>query len=299
MIRWSLGIALAVGILLALSPLAVASAVLPAGRAASGPPSLDAASAHAGARSQDRDAYDEDDRSGPGGGGDDGDDSSGHGGDDEDPVAVTGPVPTGSTVIAILDDDGYTPSTVTIDMGGTVTFVNQHHDEHTATGSAFDTGLIDPGMTASVTFDAPGTYAFGCIIHPEMTGTIGVRDADGVVPSPTPPPSAPPPAAALHEVAIIDFGFRPTESVVAVGTTVAWTVTQQSPHTVTASDGSFDSGILDVGGRFQHTFLEPGTFAYACRLHPEMQATIVVDPSLPAVSALPGSSATASPSAGP
>src|SRR6188472_2456913 len=85
MIRWSLGIALAVGILLALSPLAVASAVLPAGRAASGPPSLDAASAHAGARSQDRDAYDEDDRSGPGGGGDDGDDSSGHGGDDEDP----------------------------------------------------------------------------------------------------------------------------------------------------------------------------------------------------------------------
>ena len=43
----------------------------------------------------------------------------------------------------------------------------------------------------------------------------------------------------------------------------------------------------------------PGTFAYACRLHPEMQATIVVDPSLPAVSPLPGSSAAASPSAGP
>ena len=184
-------------------------------------------------------------------------------------------------------------------MGGTVTFVNQHHDEHTATGSAFDTGLIDPGLTASVTFDAPGSYAFGCIIHPEMTGTISVRDAQGVVPSPTPPPSAPPAAAALAEVAIIDFGFQPTESVVAIGTTVAWTVTQQSPHTVTADDASFDSDILDVGGRYEHMFLEPGTFAYHCRLHPDMHGTIVVDASLPAVSPLPGSSVAASPSAGP
>ena len=288
---------MAVGVLLALAPVALASSSDPAGRSATGLTSRDPASGPVDGGS--RDTGGDDDHSGPGGGGDDGDDRSGHGGGDDDPVAVTGPVPTGSTVISILDDDGYTPPTVTIDVGATVTFVNQHHDEHTATGSAFDTGLIGPGLTASVTLDVPGTYAFGCIIHPEMTGTIGVRDADGVVPSPTPPPSAPPPAAALQEVAIIDFGFRPTESVVAMGTTVAWTVTQESPHTVTASDESFDSEILDVGGRFQHTFLDPGTFAYACRLHPEMQATIVVDPSLPAVSPLPGPSAAASPSAGP
>jgi plastocyanin len=227
------------------------------------------------------------------------DDRSGRRGGDEDPVPVTGPIPTGSAVIAILDDDGYTPATLEIDPGGSVTFVNQHHDEHTATGSAFDTGIIEPGLTATVTFDTPGSYAFGCIIHPEMTGTIGVRDASGVVPSPTPPPSAPPASAAIRDVAIIDFAFQPTESVVAIGTTVAWTVTQQSPHTVTAADGSFDSGILDVGGRFQHVFLDPGTFAYACRLHPEMQATIVVDPTLPAVSPLPVPSASALASAGP
>jgi hypothetical protein len=68
---------------------------------------------------------------------------------------------------------------------------------------------------------------------------------------------------------------------------------------VTAADGSFGSEILSAGDRFQHTFLEPGTFAYACRLHPEMQATVVVDPSLPAVSPIPGSSVGPSPSAGP
>jgi plastocyanin len=230
---------------------------------------------------------------------DDDDGRSGHGGGDEDPVPVTGPIPSGSTVIEILDDDGFTPSTVEVDAGGSVTWVDRHHDEHTATGSAFDTGLIEPGGTATVVFETPGTFAFGCIIHPEMTGTIGVRDASGVVPSPTPPPFARPASAAVVDVAIIDFDFQPTESVVAIGTTVEWTVTQQSPHTVTAADGSFDSGILDVGGRFQHTFLDAGTFAYACRLHPQMQATVVVDASLPAVSPMPGPSTSAAASVGP
>ena len=230
---------------------------------------------------------------------DDDDDRSGRRGGDEDLVPVTGPIPSGSTVIDILDDDGFTPSTVTVDAGASVTWVNQHHDEHTATSSAFDTGRIEPGMTATVTFDTPGSYPFGCIIHPEMAGTVDVRDASGGVPSPTPPPSAPPASAALVDVAIIDFGFEPTETVVAMGTTVAWTVTQESPHTVTAADGSFDSGILDVGGRFQHTFLDAGTFAYACRLHPQMQATVVVDASLPAVSPMPGPSPSAAASAGP
>ncbi len=219
--------------------------------------------------------------------------------EDDDAAVVTGPVPSGTTVISILDDDCFTPSTAMVDLGGSVTFVNQHSDEHTATGSAFDTGRIDTGETATVAFDTPGTYAFGCVIHPEMTGTIAVRDASGVVPSPTPPSSAPPVTAAIEEVAIIDFGFEPAESVVAIGTTVAWTVTQASPHTVTAADGTFDSGILDVGGRFQHTFAEPGTFAYACRLHPDMQATVVVDPSLPAVAPLPEASSGPSPSSGP
>lgn len=230
---------------------------------------------------------------------DDDDDRSGRRGGEERPVPVTGPIPSGTAVVDILDDDGFTPPQLEVDAGGSVTFVNQHHDEHTATGSAFDTGIIEPGDTATVTFDTPGTYAFGCVFHAEMTGTIGVRDASGVVPSPTPPSSAPPASAALTEVAVIDFGFEPVESVVPMGMTVAWTVTQASPHTVTAADGSFDSGILDVGGRFQHTFLEPGTFAYACRLHPQMQGTIVVDRSLPAVSPLPGPSASAGPSAGP
>jgi plastocyanin len=289
------GLVLALIMLLALTPAVVAAPVVQVDPAATGQ-TLPGGSDQGAAVSSSDD--DDDDGSGSGGGDDDGD-RSGSGGGDDEPIVVTGPVPSGSTVVSILDDDGYTPATATIDVGGSVTFVNQHHDEHTATGSAFDTGLIQPGLTATVTFQTPGTFAFGCIIHPEMTGTIAVRDATGVVPSAAPPPSAPPAGAAVEEVAIIDLAFEPAETVVAVGTTVAWTVTQASPHTVTAADGSFDSGILDVGGRFEHTFLEPGSFAYACQLHPQMQATVVVDPSLPAVASASGAPAAASPSGAP
>lgn len=313
MSRSILGLVLAIAALLALAPAVVAAPDAPIDGTATEGSVRAPGRAATGAVSGDHDDADDDgddDRSGSGSGDDDGDDPSGSAGDDDcsepredddddDPVVVTGPIPSGSTVISIFDDDCFTPGTATIDIGGSVTFVNQHSDEHTATGAAFDTGLIDTGQTATVTLDTPGTYAFGCIIHPEMTGTIGVRDATGVVPSPTPPASAPPASAAVEEVAIIDFGFEPTESTVAVGTTVAWTVTQASPHTVTADDGSFDSEILDVGARYEHTFLDPGTFAYRCRLHPEMVATIVVDPSLPAVSPLPGAATGPSPSAGP
>lgn len=298
--RTFLSLVLAVLATLVLVPVVAAAPVAPVDTAA-----RTTAGDHDDARDDD-----DEDRSGPGGGDrdDDDDDSDSDSDDDcprprddddDDPVVISGPIPSGTTVIDIFDDDCFTPDTATIDLGGSVTFVNHHSDEHTATGSAFDTGRIDTGQAATVTLDTPGTYAFGCVIHPEMTGTIAVRDASGVVPSPTPPASAPPVAGAIAEVAIIDFAFEPTESVVAIGTTVDWTVTQQSPHTVTAADGSFDSGILDVGGTFQHTFLEPGSFAYTCRLHPQMQATVVVDPSLPAVSPLPGASAGPSPSAAP
>jgi len=209
-------------------------------------------------------------------------------GDGDDPVTVTGPIPTGSLVIDIIDDDGYTPASLEIDLGQQVTFVNQHHDEHTATGGGFDTGIIQPGATSTVTFDTPGRYAFACQFHAEMTGTIAVRGADGVVPEPSPVASPPAEAVAID---IVDFEFAPLSLTIPVDTTVVWTDAGQSPHTVTAADESFGSDILEPAGTFAHTFDTPGTFAYACRLHPEMQAVIVVE------GTASGSGAPSSPSA--
>lgn len=93
-----------------------------------------------------------------------------------------------------------------------------------------------------------------------------------------------PAAAAQRDVQVADSAFSPGNLVVQVGDTVTWTNADDRPHTVTASDGSFDSGNLDEGGSFSFTFTEPGTYTYRCEYHPDMQATIVVEaaPAAPA-----------------
>ncbi|HZD23626.1 MAG TPA: copper-containing nitrite reductase [Acidimicrobiia bacterium] len=65
---------------------------------------------------------------------------------------------------------------------------------------------------------------------------------------------------------------------VPVGTTVTWTNTDPGMfHTVTAVDGSFDSGFLEEGGTFSYTFETAGEFEYFCTPHPWMRAKVIVE----------------------
>lgn len=82
--------------------------------------------------------------------------------------------------------------------------------------------------------------------------------------------------AQAQAVTIVNFAFQPATLEVPVGTTVTWTNQGTAPHTVTADDGSFDSGTLQPGGTFSMTFDTPGTFIYHCEIHPNMMGTIVV-----------------------
>ncbi|MDQ3881118.1 MAG: cupredoxin domain-containing protein, partial [Chloroflexota bacterium] len=68
--------------------------------------------------------------------------------------------------------------------------------------------------------------------------------------------------AADTSVTIVDDAFQPASVTISVGDTVTWVNTGDHPHTVTADDGSFDSGELDTGGTFSHTFTSAGTFGY-------------------------------------
>jgi plastocyanin len=89
---------------------------------------------------------------------------------------------------------------------------------------------------------------------------------------------APPPArAAEHAVEIGDGFFSPATLTISVGDTVTWRNADDSPHTATSDDGTFDSGNLDEGVGFSFTFTEPGTYTYICIYHEEMQGTIVVE----------------------
>ncbi len=96
-----------------------------------------------------------------------------------------------------------------------------------------------------------------------------------------PPPSATqPPAAAggrdSTSAVVQDFMFRPTRIEVTAGTTVVWSNGGQVIHTVTAEDGSFDSGPIEAGGRGSITFSRPGAYRFHCTPHPFMRGEIVV-----------------------
>ena len=78
-------------------------------------------------------------------------------------------------------------------------------------------------------------------------------------------------------VDIEDYEFLPAELKIAAGTTVTWTNIGGVPHTATAEDESFDTGVLGNGESGSYTFEEPGTYPYICTLHPSsMKATVVV-----------------------
>jgi plastocyanin len=78
-------------------------------------------------------------------------------------------------------------------------------------------------------------------------------------------------------VTIAGFAFQPASIEVTVGTTVTWTNEDPAPHTVTATDGSFDSGTLASGASFSQVFDAEGTFAYACAIHPTMTGSVIVN----------------------
>jgi plastocyanin len=75
------------------------------------------------------------------------------------------------------------------------------------------------------------------------------------------------------------FTFVPTEIHVPAGGTVAWVNSTTFPHTVTADDGSFDSGNLDPTATFTQSFDTPGTYTYFCTPHAAlgMKGVVVVD----------------------
>jgi len=71
----------------------------------------------------------------------------------------------------------FSPDTITISVGDTITWTNQDGASHTATGdnSEFDSGTLGNGQSFSFTFTAAGTYTYHCAFHSGMTATIIVQ----------------------------------------------------------------------------------------------------------------------------
>jgi plastocyanin len=81
---------------------------------------------------------------------------------------------------------------------------------------------------------------------------------------------------AIESVEIRDFLFTPGNLQVPVGAKVTWTNYDDAPHTATAKDGSWDTGILNKGQAATITFDKAGDYMYYCKVHPNMVARITV-----------------------
>ncbi len=125
----------------------------------------------------------------------------------------------------------------------------------------------------------------------EFTIPITLARYFGRKPAPAPPPAAAPGAPPVEAPGSVPTGpvtgpltkstmqglqFAQPVLEIAVGTTIEWKNEDPVPHTVTADDGGFDSGMIEGGQVWRYTFTRAGTYAYHCTPHPFMKGTVVV-----------------------
>jgi plastocyanin len=77
----------------------------------------------------------------------------------------------------VVKDFMFTPMSLTVKAGSTVTWVNMDDEPHTVVSNTqlFRSGALDTKETFSFKFTETGTYHFTCSIHPRMVGTIVVQ----------------------------------------------------------------------------------------------------------------------------
>ena len=127
-------------------------------------------------------------------------------------------------------------------------------------------------------FGGQGVSGVWFLVAPTATAASGtIVGGINQTGTPTAAPSAGAQATgAPGAVTIANLAFAPGTLSVAEGTTVKWTNNDGEAHTVTATNGSFDSKNLDPGKTFEQKFATAGSFTYMCTIHPTMTGTVTV-----------------------
>jgi plastocyanin len=81
--------------------------------------------------------------------------------------------------VVVIDNYMFMPDTVTIAVGGSVTWVNHDSDIHSIaaddTPPTFKSAGLDTDDKFSFTFTKAGVYTYHCSLHPHMIGKIVVK----------------------------------------------------------------------------------------------------------------------------
>jgi plastocyanin len=109
-----------------------------------------------------------------------------------------------------------------------------------------------------------------------LGGSAALAQSGSPGPASSPGPAASPVASPAVVVHIKDFAYKPETVTIRPGQSVRFVEDDETPHTVTAVDKSFDSGNLDKGKSWTHAFASEGTYAYFCAYHTYMKGKVVV-----------------------
>ena len=109
-------------------------------------------------------------------------------------------------------------------------------------------------------------------------------------------PATTSPNGSGEEIVIEHIAFQPSTAEIEAGTTITWTNRDDRVrHTVTSGiagdkgipgidegqpnepDGIFAGELEGTGATFAFAFDEPGTYAYFCKVHPVMTASVIVN----------------------
>ncbi|HJR62605.1 MAG TPA: cupredoxin family copper-binding protein [Gemmatimonadaceae bacterium] len=150
-----------------------------------------------------------------------------------------------------------TPHTLSLHASNTLT--------STVQGASLGTDLVRYGFefTIPITLSryfgrrAPPTVATPSDVGPQARDTTAARGA-------------------TIDATIRRMAYAEPRLEISAGTTIRWKNEDQVPHTVTADDGSWNSGLIAPGATWSRTFDEAGSFGYHCTPHPFMKGAVVV-----------------------
>jgi len=77
----------------------------------------------------------------------------------------------------VMSNIAFGPDSIIVSVGTSITWQNNDGVNHTATSDTglWDTGIISPGASKSLTFNTAGSFPYHCTVHPMMTATVIVR----------------------------------------------------------------------------------------------------------------------------
>lgn len=92
-------------------------------------------------------------------------------------LLTAAPATSKTATVVHIRDDAFTPASITVHAGDSVTFVNDDDDAHTATADdgSWDSEGLNQGEKWNHVFAKSGTVKYHCTVHPMMHGIVVVK----------------------------------------------------------------------------------------------------------------------------